>query len=221
MTISRKTTSTSTNCQNEPPCRLKSPRWSNQLHPARVGWQSRTVPHPIGRPAVAAADSCAWSFDRHSCVVLLGGQFVPLAATWLTAVLTAFWLYRVRPMVSTLMLSSTIRIAPRISVIMPTCRLYQPDTRLMWSSYQRCTEVRNRLTSSSAFLARACNDDLNGSGSLSTLRWIVAMTVSPAASGVVFPAASGAVSSAASWAVVSAVPGATRPLPGSATDSAD
>src|SRR5215831_6456661 len=185
MIMRKKPTSTSTNCQNESPCRLKSPRWSIQLHRAPGARQSRTVPHPIGRPAVAAAESCAWSFDRHSCGSWPGGQLVPLAATVLTAVLTAFWLYKVRPMVSALMLSNTMMIAPTANVITATCRLYQPDTRFMWSSYQRSTEVRNRLTSSPALLTKACSDDLNGSpsGSASTLRWMVAMVVSPAASG--------------------------------------
>src|SRR6516225_6095719 len=192
MIMRKKPMSTSTNCQNESPCRLKSPRWSIQLQRAPGAWQSRTVPHPIGRPAEAAADSWAWSFDRQSCGFLLVGQLVPLAATALTAVFTAVWLYRVRPMVSTLMLSNTIRIAPTASVIMATCRLYQPDTRLMWSSYQRSTEVRNRSTSSPAFLIRASRDDLKGSGSLPTLSWMeVMIVVSPAA--VVFPGASGVV----------------------------
>src|SRR5215472_14268191 len=147
--------------------------------------QSETVAHPIGRPASVAADSSDCRSPRHFCVLSPGGQEVAFTATLLTAVRTTLLLYSVRPIVSVLRLSSRTRMAPITIVILATCRLYQPDTRLMWSSYQFSTEVRNRLTSSPAFLTSACNDDLNGrpSGSAPTLRWMVAMVVCPAASG--------------------------------------
>ncbi len=123
--------STKTDCHAELPCLLKIPRLSSQLHCALGSAQSRTVPHPIGRPAVAAADSCPRSCDRQSCGDCPAEQLVDFAATALTAVLTVLWVYSVRPIVSGLMFSSTTRIAPIMSVILATCRLYQPDTRSM------------------------------------------------------------------------------------------
>jgi len=111
---------------------------------------------------------------------------VAFAATVLTAVFTVLWVYSVRPMVSALRLSSTTRIAPTTSVMMATCRLYQPDTRLMWSSYQRSTAIRNWLTSLPAVLTRACSDGLNGdivSGRASTFALMMSIVVCPDASG--------------------------------------
>src|ERR1700677_1884730 len=91
---------------------------------------------------------------RHSCWPSVAGQLVPFAATALIAVLTALWLYSVGPMVSALMLSRTTRISPTANVIFAAYRLYQPDTRSMWSSYHCSTEVRNLPASSPAFLDR-------------------------------------------------------------------
>src|SRR5215831_13929756 len=145
--------------------------------------QSETVAHPIGRPACVAADSCACRSPRHFCVLSLAGQEVVFAATLLTAVRTTLLLYSVRPIVSALMLISRTRMAPITIVILATCRLYQPDTRLMWSSYQFSTEVRNRLMSLPALLASACSESLNvgiQSGSALMPFWISVIVVSPA-----------------------------------------
>ena len=96
-------------------------------------------------------------------------------------------LYSVRPMVSVLMLSSRTRMAPTTIVILATCRLYQPDTRSMWSSYQFSTEVRNEATSSPAFVARACSDVLErrhrSRAAADAACETLFMVVSPAASG--------------------------------------
>src|SRR5512132_2450588 len=151
------------------------PRRSSQLHDAVGAAQPVTVPHPIGRPACAAADSCDCKLARHSCCFWPAGQEVEFAATLLTAVRTTLLLYSVRPIVSVLMLSSRMRMAPITIVILATRRLYQPDTRLMWSSYQFSTEVRNSLTSWPALFASACSDVLSvgiQSGSALTPSWI-------------------------------------------------
>ncbi len=111
------------------------------------------------------------------------GQEVVFAATVLTAVRTTLLLYSVRPIVSALMLSSRTRMAPITIVILATCRLYQPDTRLMWSSYQFSTEVRNRSMSLPALLASACSESLSvgiQSGSALMPFWISVIVVSPA-----------------------------------------
>ena len=114
-------------------------------------------------------------------------QLAPLAATLLMAVLTVLWVYSVRPIVRALRLSSTIRIVPKASVIMATYRLYQPDTRSMWSSYHFSSEVRNRPMSSPASLTRASSDVLNGiivlGVSASMLCWMVVIVVCPWESG--------------------------------------
>src|SRR5215813_161985 len=148
--------------------------------------QSETVAHPAGRPACVAADSCACRSPRHFCVLSSAGQEVVFTATLLTAVRTTLLLYSVRPIVSALMLSSRTRMAPITIVILATYRLYQPDTRLMWSSYQRSTEVRNRFMSWPALLASACSDVLSvdiQSGSALMPFWISVIVVSPAALG--------------------------------------
>jgi hypothetical protein len=71
-------------------------------------------------------------------------------------------LYSVRPIVSALMLSSRTRMAPTTSVIVAVRRLYQPDTRSMWPSYQFPTETRNRAMSPLAFADRAWSDATSG-----------------------------------------------------------
>ena len=137
---------------------------------APVTRQAETVGQPIGRPAWATADRSVRRLDRHCSWVSSFAQLGWFAATVLTAELTALLLYRVRPMVIVLILSRMTRIAPTAIVILATCRLYQPDTRSMWSSYQLSIEVRNLVMSLAALVASDCSDVVNGRPAGSVLR---------------------------------------------------
>ena len=73
-------------------------------------------------------------------------------------------------MVIVLILSRMTRITPTAIVILATYRLYQPDTRSMWSSYQFSIEVRNLLMSLAALVASDWSDVVNGRSAGSFLR---------------------------------------------------
>jgi hypothetical protein len=97
-----------------------------------------------------AAVRSVWSVARHRW--LPARQVLLCAATVLTAVPTTLLLYRARPLVIVLILSRMTRIAPAVIVILAKCRLYQPDTRSIWSSYQLSIEVRNLLEVGSRYV---------------------------------------------------------------------
>lgn len=119
------------------PWRLMIPRCSHQSHFAFGPAQSAAVPEP-NRLAL--------------------GQLAPLAACAYRRANDAVAVQRT-PMVVVLMLSNTIIVIAAIArVIMVTYRLYQPDTRAMWSSYQCSTEDRNWVLSPLAFVARASRE---------------------------------------------------------------
>ena len=65
-------------------------------------------------------------------------------------------------MVIALILSRMTRIAPAMMVNQATCRLYQPDTRSMWSLYQFSIEVRTDAMSSSALVTKALSEFISG-----------------------------------------------------------
>ena len=110
---------------------------------------------------------------------------MPWLATVLTAERVALSLYSARPMVTALMLSSRTRIPPAMKVIQAVRRLYQPDTRAMWSSYQFSIDVRNRSMSPFAFAASDCSESFSGpgeTGMLSMRSGMPSMVVCPDAS---------------------------------------